>query len=81
MTFDADGTLYADGTHMNHDNEMINHMITLMEREVGNFFPMCTFRAYSLHETTQALYLFSSTQKDQELKGKGGGGVATKAYI
>ena len=23
MTFDADGTLYADGCHMEHDNEMV----------------------------------------------------------
>ena len=23
ITFDADGTLYADGTHMEHDNEMV----------------------------------------------------------
>lgn len=36
MTFDADGTLYADGTHMDHDNEMINHIITLMKQEVSS---------------------------------------------
>lgn len=30
ITFDADGTLYADGSHMDHDNEMINHILTLM---------------------------------------------------
>lgn len=30
MTFDADGTLYADGSHMEHDNEMIQHIIGLM---------------------------------------------------
>ncbi len=23
VTFDADGTLYADGCHMEHDNEMV----------------------------------------------------------
>ncbi len=25
VTFDADGTLYADGCHMEHDNEMVRH--------------------------------------------------------
>jgi IMP and pyridine-specific 5'-nucleotidase len=30
ITFDADGTLYADGAHMEHDNEMIRHIISLM---------------------------------------------------
>lgn len=24
VTFDADGTLYADGCHMEHDNEMVS---------------------------------------------------------
>ncbi len=24
ITFDADGTLYADGCHMEHDNEMVS---------------------------------------------------------
>jgi IMP-specific 5'-nucleotidase len=27
ITFDADGTLYADGAHMEHDNRMIMHII------------------------------------------------------
>jgi IMP and pyridine-specific 5'-nucleotidase len=27
ITFDADGTLYADGCHIEHDNEMVStHM-------------------------------------------------------
>ncbi|CAK0783513.1 hypothetical protein CVIRNUC_006712 [Coccomyxa viridis] len=30
VTFDADGTLYADGCHMEHDNEMVGHIISLM---------------------------------------------------
>lgn len=30
ITFDADGTLYADGHHMEQDNAMIAHMINLM---------------------------------------------------
>ena len=32
ITFDADGTLYADGAHIEHDNEMIRHIIALMRR-------------------------------------------------
>ena len=24
VTFDADGTLYADGCHMEHDNDMVS---------------------------------------------------------
>ncbi|CAL5220580.1 g2618 [Coccomyxa viridis] len=31
VTFDADGTLYADGCHMEHDNEMVSHIISLMQ--------------------------------------------------
>lgn len=34
ITFDADGTLYADGAHMQHDSEMIGHIITLMRRGI-----------------------------------------------
>lgn len=34
ITFDADGTLYADGAHMEHDNEMIRHIIALMRANV-----------------------------------------------
>lgn len=34
ITFDADGTLYADGAHMEHDNEMIRHIIALMRSNV-----------------------------------------------
>lgn len=34
VTFDADGTLYADGAHMQHDNEMIGHVIDLMRAGV-----------------------------------------------
>lgn len=34
ITFDADGTLYADGAHMEHDNEMIRHIIGLMRANV-----------------------------------------------
>lgn len=34
ITFDADGTLYADGTHMEQDNRMIELMIALMHRNV-----------------------------------------------
>lgn len=30
VTFDADGTLYADGEHMEQDNRMIRHMVDLM---------------------------------------------------
>lgn len=30
ITFDADGTLYADGAHMEQDNQMIAHIINLM---------------------------------------------------
>ena len=32
VTFDADGTLYADGHHIEHDNQMIRHIISLMRR-------------------------------------------------
>jgi len=35
ITFDADGTLYADGAHIEHDNEMIRHIIALMRRWAG----------------------------------------------
>lgn len=38
ITFDADGTLYADGAHIEHDNEMIRHIISLMRRQAG---PRC----------------------------------------
>ena len=31
ITFDADGTLYADGAHMQHDNEMIALIIRLLQ--------------------------------------------------
>lgn len=31
ITFDADGTLYADGHHFEHDNEMIQVFMTLMK--------------------------------------------------
>lgn len=34
ITFDADGTLYADGTHFNQDNAMIAHIISLMRSNV-----------------------------------------------
>jgi IMP and pyridine-specific 5'-nucleotidase len=31
ITFDADGTLYADGAHMQHDNDMIRLIISMMK--------------------------------------------------
>lgn len=31
ITFDADGTLYADGHHIERDNKMIDHIIKLMQ--------------------------------------------------
>ncbi|BDA49790.1 IMP-specific 5'-nucleotidase 1 [Coccomyxa sp. Obi] len=34
VTFDADGTLYADGCHMEHDNEMVGHIISLMRSNI-----------------------------------------------
>lgn len=34
ITFDADGTLYADGTHFKQDNAMISHLINLMRSNV-----------------------------------------------
>lgn len=34
ITFDADGTLYADGAHMEQDNQMIGHIINLMRSNV-----------------------------------------------
>ncbi|KAH7622210.1 putative IMP-specific 5'-nucleotidase 1 [Nannochloris sp. 'desiccata'] len=34
VTFDADGTLYADGAHMQHDNAMISMIIKLMRSNV-----------------------------------------------
>ena len=34
LTFDADGTLYADGAHMEHDNEMIRHIVALLRAGV-----------------------------------------------
>ncbi|GLC52785.1 hypothetical protein PLESTB_000668100 [Pleodorina starrii] len=34
ITFDADGTLYADGAHMEQDNQMIAHIINLMRSNV-----------------------------------------------
>ena len=34
VTFDADGTLYADGAHMKHDNDMIQLIVRLMRRGV-----------------------------------------------
>ncbi len=40
ITFDADGTLYADGAHIEHDNEMIRHIISLMRRWAGPGHPL-----------------------------------------
>jgi FMN phosphatase YigB (HAD superfamily) len=34
ITFDADGTLYADGHHFEQDNAMIAHIINLMRCNV-----------------------------------------------
>lgn len=34
ITFDADGTLYADGAHMQHDNDMIRLIVSLMKRGI-----------------------------------------------
>lgn len=34
ITFDADGTIYADGHHIQGDNKMIGHIIKLMEQGV-----------------------------------------------
>lgn len=34
ITFDADGTLYADGAHLEHDNEMIALIISLMRSNI-----------------------------------------------
>jgi len=34
VTFDADGTLYADGAHMQHDNDMIRLIICLMRSNI-----------------------------------------------
>jgi IMP-specific 5'-nucleotidase len=34
ITFDADGTLYADGAHIEHDNRMIDEIIELLVRGV-----------------------------------------------
>lgn len=34
VTFDADGTLYADGEHMEQDNRMIRHMVDLMRSNI-----------------------------------------------
>ncbi|CAM6103264.1 unnamed protein product [Calypogeia fissa] len=35
LTFDADGTLYADGHHIQRDNKMIGHIIKLMQQGVN----------------------------------------------
>jgi IMP and pyridine-specific 5'-nucleotidase len=34
ITFDADGTLYADGCHMEQDNKMIDGMLELLSKRV-----------------------------------------------
>lgn len=34
VTFDADGTLYADGAHMQHDNDMIRLIVSLMRQGI-----------------------------------------------
>ncbi len=34
ITFDADGTLYADGAHMRHDSDMIAHIVRLLRAGV-----------------------------------------------
>lgn len=34
ITFDADGTLYADGAHMQHDNDMIRLIVSLMRKGI-----------------------------------------------
>lgn len=35
ITFDADGTIYADGHHMKDDNKMIGHIVALMKRGIS----------------------------------------------
>lgn len=35
ITFDADGTLYADGHHIERDNKMIGHIIKLLQHGVN----------------------------------------------
>jgi hypothetical protein len=58
ITFDADGTLYADGHHFEHDNEMIQLFITLMK---VRFLAVCVcaraatagVHAHALPEGTQ----------------------------
>ena len=56
ITFDADGTLYADGAHMMHDNEMIHHIYTLLQKDevhpapsrvVLNLGVGCRFRGWA----------------------------------
>jgi IMP and pyridine-specific 5'-nucleotidase len=34
ITFDADGTLYADGAHMAHDDEMIDLIVRLLVADI-----------------------------------------------
>ncbi|KAJ7541283.1 hypothetical protein O6H91_10G052300 [Diphasiastrum complanatum] len=34
LTFDADGTLYADGHHIERDNKMIGHIIKFMQQNI-----------------------------------------------
>ncbi|EFJ25351.1 hypothetical protein SELMODRAFT_413967 [Selaginella moellendorffii] len=36
VTFDADGTIYSDGHHIERDNKMIAHIIKLMQRASSN---------------------------------------------
>ena len=50
ITFDADGTLYADGAHMDQDNEMINHILTLLHQDEVRYTAAFRFH-YSLEHS------------------------------
>lgn len=44
VTFDADGTLYADGAHMDQDNEMVDLLVQLMRQ--GLYVAIVTAAGY-----------------------------------
>lgn len=49
ITFDADGTLYADGHHIEGDNKMIGHIIKLLQH--GAHVAIVTAAGKVCHET------------------------------
>lgn len=55
ITFDADGTLYADGSHFDQDNAMISHLISLMRNKVWSLGHCSCLHLGGMHGTHPAI--------------------------